>query len=91
MPKKISSQPSSKYFITLKLNGKVLKTKGETILEALNNLNPDHYKTRGLLTAKHGKNMANVILPIHQMRRLFHGMGMTKIIFAKRIKILLGE
>ena len=78
----------SAFFVELKLDNKTHKTNGNDILEAINKLEINLIKCAGLLSAKSGKEKAEIVLYPHQIRRLIVNNTYREIL-AKRLKLAL--
>ena len=61
------------YFVSFSVNGQELKTTGNTLLEAMRELKPDTFKTKGILKVVYGDKKVDRILNIPQMKKLFLG------------------
>ena|SRR3990167_8379549 len=63
--------PKSFYKATLKVNGQILISDGESLEEAIRGLEVVNYKTNGNLEIVFGDKTIQRFLPLRQMRKLF--------------------
>ena len=71
----VHDSEGSKYSITLLLNGKEYSSKANTLVEAIEKLNPGMYKTKGVLKVTKGEKTVTRLLFIRQMTKLFGKYG----------------
>jgi hypothetical protein len=78
------------YKITLKTSGLEYKAKGETLLEALDNLGMtwDKIKAKGVFIITEGNRKLEHLFPLGLLRKIFASKGF-KTIWAKRLETLL--
>lgn len=76
------------YKASIKVLGKVYKSEGETVSEALNKLTPQNCKGVGILSVEHGKNKKEKVLVSVQMSRLFNSHGLIKEVATKNVALL---
>lgn len=79
------------YHVTLQVNEKVIKAKGETLLEALQSLkNPGICKTTGVITVTYGKKRTERVLNILKLRSLFNDHNdIYRIVMARNLSLFL--
>jgi len=94
-PVKVVSEPKLKpelkslFSISLNIGGEVCKTQGNTILECLEKLNPSTWKSKGIITLTNGGKKAERYLQVKQMRSLFKGNKLHKLVLVKLLGLLL--
>ena len=67
------------FSVTLQLNGKEYPASADTLLECLQLIKPEFYKTRGALRITKGEKKSERLLNIPQLKRLFgEGGSLTK-------------
>lgn len=95
MPKKTKKVIKvSPYKLTLKLNGQIFESYGETPEETLAGLKVNGYKSKGEFTLTLGEKASKpIVLLVPQLRKLFEGTGMTgniqRTVLIKKLKSLL--
>ena len=62
--------PSS-YILTFKVNGRSSTTTGSSVLEALREIKPEPFKTKGLITVEHNGNKIERLFAVFKLRKLF--------------------
>ena len=88
MPKGIPKKKTEPYRIVLQANGQKYEASGENFLDALAQIKPEAYKTKGVFHIYAGKSEANVLMAPVQMKRLAIS-HVHRIIFQKRVISLL--
>jgi hypothetical protein len=78
-----------KFNLTLKTIGKEYKTKGETVLEAIDSLGLEwpQIKGKGTITISQGKNSLEHLFVLSQMKRIFAN-KYNRLLWAKRLELL---
>lgn len=78
------------YLLELETSGETLKGKGESIVEAINSLNLEWYqiKAKGLIKIAFGKNKAEHLFNLQQLKRLFSN-KLTRDLWVSRFERLL--
>jgi hypothetical protein len=78
------------YKITLKTSGLEYKAKGETLLEALDNLGMtwDKIKAKGVFIITEGNRKLEHLFPLGLLRKIFASKGF-RMIWSKRLELLL--
>lgn len=79
---------SEQYIATAKVMGKKFSGKGETIYEAIGNINPGGVNGTVILTVEHGKNSKDRIFPVSTARRIFNTMGLTREVALKNASLM---
>ena len=59
------------FILVLKLNGKEYQGKGDTATDAIKQIKPEYFKTKGVLIARKGEHKLERYMPIFLMRRMF--------------------
>lgn len=78
-----------KYNINLKLNNEEIKSKGDTLVEALENLVlPMFVKTKAIMNVKFGDKETNRVVTAFQLKRV-RAKGAYKNILAKNLELFL--
>lgn len=77
------------YKVTLKVNDRELKASADTLEEALFNVIPDQFKTKGVVTIEYGRMKLERLLNVQMMRRIFNQRLSYREIAAKWLKIFL--
>ena len=70
------------YEVKLKINDKIYNSKDNVLIDALEKLKPDFYKTKGIFTVKKGDKVVERLLFVRQMKRFFNN-KITRIIISK--------
>ena len=85
MVKKVSKPKASKVKAVVKINGRTYEAKGNTALEAIENLKPDERRGIGILNIiRDGVPMRDKILNRFKTNRLFNSAGLTRQIAVKQ-------
>ena len=81
------------YKLTLLVNDKKFKTEGATLTSAVKKLDKIKFKTHGILVVEHGKKIVEKLLTLRMANKFFseYTTNITKIVFIKNLKLLLGE
>ena len=82
-----------KYHLELFVNNKKYNVASTSLEKALDKLSEVEIKTHGVLRLRHGRNKAEKILPLFQSKRYLgvNTTHITRTVFAKNMKMLLGE
>lgn len=82
------TQKVKQYKVELEVNDEVIKSKADTLEEAILGVKPTFYKTKGVITVKFGGLKASQLLVIHRMKRFFSS-DLARIVLAKNLKLML--
>lgn len=83
MPK--AAKPKAAYLVTLKLNDDIYVGEADTAEDAIRQIKPPFYKTKGVLRIEKDGKSAERILNIIQMKRLFSGIEVAILVTAKNL------
>lgn len=80
MPKKTTKkkEEKKKYVASAKIMGQVFKGEGETVYEAIGNIQPGAVAGMVILTVERDGNSKERIMPMNVARRTFKTLGMTR-------------
>jgi hypothetical protein len=85
---KIDALVKPGYKVILFLNNTMITYRAKTLEEAIANIHPPFYKTKGLLRVEYNGLSTEKLLTIPQMKRFFSN-EVAKIVLAKNIKLVL--
>lgn len=86
---KATKVKTEEYKASIKLHGVWFKAEGETVLEAITNLKPNHSKTVGVLVVEKGKKKREKVLGKPLVAQLFGpGSAMRKEIGIKNVSLM---
>jgi len=89
MTKNTKKEVKTPYKVILKLNNREYKSQGDTLLDALNALEVDQYRTSGLLIVKKGNLTAErKFNTIFKLKRLLSN-KVLRIIVAKNLELMM--
>lgn len=81
-------ETTTPYIVSCKIMGKSYHAEGETVMEAIGNLQVGREKGRAILAVKHaGTVKERVLMPV-QVSKLFQTAGMTREINLKNVSLL---
>lgn len=87
-PKRTSKKDT--YSLSLTLGDKTYKGTGDTVVEALNALKPEKLTYKGLLRAQKGERVKEMLIGVHNLRKMFAGSRLMNEVYAKKLSFLLG-
>ena len=76
------------YKATLRIYGQNFEAKGNSVLEAIQNLTIPNAKGLSILTLEHGEKKQEKVLPLVQTMRVFHPSPSIREVNVKRISML---
>lgn len=93
MPKKTTKKASAKpqkrqYKASAKVMGKTFEGKGETIYEAIGDIQPGGVAGTVILTVSHEDGSKDRILPMRTAKRLFMTIGLTREVALKQVSTM---
>lgn len=89
-PKRTRTPVKPTYTLSLTLGDKIYKGAGKTVAEALDKLKPEKLTYMGVLRATKGERTKEMLIGVHNLRKMFSGNRLMNEVYAKKLAFLLG-